>query len=517
MDKLSVNISYGRSIIRRRGVFGYVQRIGNKSYRIVLDSVLRKYPLLHDAVLYHEMAHIRYGSLSSSVTALRTGCWREWNYEQFGSVFNFIYEILEDNRIEFKLIREYPALVNVIALLNHAISITGRRKAAQQTSLVRLLRAVFLFVRCGQMELGVSPELYDYLWWRVMIARRSDDPLLVVKIANEITAFLYYLLWQDSVQGLRRFDVPGFYFRNKVGVLLQQSDDRLLDESVDSGLVKVMPWGGYQVSGRDLKKLVQYARRLIQMQYSAGRTVMQRVSGGVSVHDYGGIVHADRLALLGSYLEEYRDEYERIMRILSEAICNRSFVPGYDGVVNLRRQQEAYVDSFTLNGEKKSYLRVVKAAAGGDVLVIVDVSGSMYTAVDKAIAEAVVLVTALTRSGFRTAFCAVSDNIVICKGYDEYLGDQILVPVPGGSTNVHLVHKLLEMPDFNYRNEFKAMVFLTDGAWPIISNDENVWPGVVKIARLYFDGRFCTHLPQSFIRVSNLEEVARCIVRVAAK
>lgn len=512
-QEFGANIEYWIALLRHHSVFGFVRR-SQRGYTIVLDRLLRKYPVLHDAVLFHEQAHIRFGTLEPHVVSLRNGFYREWEYERFGRVYTFVHNILEDNRIEYQLVSMYPALVNVMAMLYHAIRIVNQRKRPQ-TPFETLLSAFYRFTRLGEIDPGIPPEFYDYIWWRVLLARRNEDPVFTVRMASEITSYLYLQYVNNMIKSngsSTYFELPQFVLQSKVARLLEDSDTSKKHKhkkDVKTN-VKVTPWGGYRLArrvGRDLVEVAKEASRILRA-HMVAKTIVTGKAGSGAATSSGGFAKASAVAFLDSYLSDRRDEYQKLMQILSEFVYRRSQVPGYEGVVNLKRQQEALVDSYTLN-ESKNYLKLLKDAIVGDVLVAVDVSGSMDSFISQAISDAVLLTAALYRVGFRVAMCAVADDVVFCKDFDDTMGELILLPTPGNATNMHLLYQNRSKIDF--RNEFKAVVFLTDGCWPVF---ETTWKDVIQIACLYGKSFYIT-MPAHIKRVNNLEEAVKCIVLAA--
>ncbi|WP_443935722.1 vWA domain-containing protein, partial [Phascolarctobacterium faecium] len=136
-------------------------------------------------------------------------------------------------------------------------------------------------------------------------------------------------------------------------------------------------------------------------------------------------------------------------------------IAAYDGDVNLKKQQEAYLASKT-GEESKVYQYYLKRRVSVDIMILRDVSGSTYR-FEREYAEAIVEILAAVNNfeGIRTLVIDFESGAVLRKSFDMKVEQTSIVPLSGGGTNMLPAVQLLEEQKLKGRR--RLLFVLSDG------------------------------------------------------
>lgn len=284
--------------------------------------------VLWDAFIISELSVLKYEQHQSL-----TGCggYRHTERLQSEKLYFCVYKSLLRKFCEYKLARELPEFGKALALLNMAVRPVGWLKLAQELPCRNELKALDSFLQYGTIgNLGVLPGFYDFM-----------VPLSLAAIRTEMTNVLTTTqLLTDWLLGLE---------------LNAGADEAKEEEQAgfESGSVSSMA-AVKVVSAEELCEIVrkENIREL--------RTQMQNAASQV-----GKLAGAGRFLSRGSdtaqffldTVRKYHYEISELEYMFRQSFTAMKIIAAYDGDVNLKKQQEAYLASKT--GEKVRFTRLL--------------------------------------------------------------------------------------------------------------------------------------------------------------
>lgn len=385
-----------------------------------------------DAFIISELSVLKYEQHQSL-----TGCggYRHTERLQSEKLYFCVYKSLLRKFCEYKLARELPEFGKALALLNMAVRPVGWLKLAQELPCRNELKALDSFLQYGTIgNMGVLPGFYDFM-----------VPLSLAAIRTEMTNVLTTTqLLTDWLLGLE---------------LNAGADEAKEEEQAgfESGSVSSMA-AVKVVSAEELCEIVrkENIREL--------RTQMQNAATQV-----GKLAGAGRFLSRGSYtaqffldtVRKYHYEISELEYMFRQSFTAMKIIAAYDGDVNLKKQQEAYLASKT-GEESKVYQYYLKRRVSVDIMILRDVSGSTYR-FEREYAEAIVEILAAVNNfeGIRTLVIDFESGAVLRKSFDMKAEQTSIVPLSGGGTNMLPAVQLLEEQKLKGRR--RLLFVLSDG------------------------------------------------------
>ena len=462
-----VRIYYQDHLLSTRGILGCVladlESVDPEpkgEYLIILDTALLRYPALMMGVFIHELAHIRYGTFESKGQRLYRALlkvWKDSGHVGASNSFYSVVNLLDDLRIEYRLMQEFPDCVEYLATLQNVIKYIPRP--------ITVWNILFEFVRTGN-EIDGFEDLYEYLWTRALFARRAPSFEEVVRIANEVVAYVYMKYKHGagiSSHMNARLDRSILYSLSNRGMGANRGTGKAGNKS--SGVIEVKPWGAIRVPGSRSKGFLSKGYTRFLKKY-----VKRWVEGGN--RGGGGLSYTDQMRILWnkvprhsgfahSVIASRQDEIRDLVEIFKRISLNWKKDRSREGEILSRYVQQAYVSSF--NEEGRWLFRKEYRQAHGDVVVALDVSGSMMGREKTALSDAIVLTRVFEILGYRVNFCTVADHMTILKDFDDVFDYSTLIPGTGGGTNFHLFFERLKK--LNWKSPRKVVCIVSDGIW----------------------------------------------------
>lgn len=136
-------------------------------------------------------------------------------------------------------------------------------------------------------------------------------------------------------------------------------------------------------------------------------------------------------------------------------------IGAYDGDVNLKKQQEAYLASKTAE-ESRVYQYYLRRKVSVDIMIIRDVSGSTYR-FEREYAEALIEILAAVNNfdGIRTLIIDFEGGAKVRKSFIDKAEQTSIVPLSGGGTNLLPAVRLLQ--EQVLKGKRRLLFLLSDG------------------------------------------------------
>ena len=136
-------------------------------------------------------------------------------------------------------------------------------------------------------------------------------------------------------------------------------------------------------------------------------------------------------------------------------------IGAYDGDVNLKTQQEAYLASKTAE-ESRVYQYYLRRKVSVDIMIIRDVSGSTYR-FEREYAEALIEILAAVNNfdGIRTLVIDFEGGAKVRKSFIDKAEQTSIVPLSGGGTNLLPAVRLLQ--EQVLKGKRRLLFLLSDG------------------------------------------------------
>lgn len=407
---------------------------------------------------------------------------------------------LEDARVEYQLVRSHPGALPYIAAvrdlqMRHLEHVEWGPLLPFESYMKAAASAVFRIVRFGWCPPGWE-WLYRSLVPRLVLhvrGRHGEGAKYSVRLAkwvwNLILAYAYRNLIgcelnegsgdegssaptdkvRDRETGGQTGSSAGVDGHGPAGdgstggdALDALEDDT--DNEENSAAQGLNPWGALSV-----ERTVSLAQSVVG--YSDFAEILEK-QPGMRRH-FSALVR-----------KVYADEIVTLTDILSR-LCGRDVSRSRDGDVDVRRQVEAYVDSFLSDEpERPVYLRRRDVPVRADVICVRDVSASMSSTSDnvreplqktiasEAAAQLVVALHALRAHDLRVAVVDVGKDIYVFKTFDSDLDDGLVYPDSSGLlTNFHLLFSewknvVEACGGWSPDNRSRFVLIISDGEWP---------------------------------------------------
>lgn len=412
----------------------YVAVMG-KSYQIVLnepmcsklyrDSWVNKYITFDDfmmGLLIHEVAHIKYGSL-------------EIKHSVSDGLYQLLNNIIEDSRIEYMMTMDHPAYSRfirwvLIAVRRHA-DVQGVRPGDEKNpSWVKfsgLLKQLFYLARFGVVMDGADSEFINFCLPLTLSAMRGEGD----NCAVAVKAIYDYLM------------------------SIVQEDEQLKKMVLAIKVVAVA------ISGNEMGDVIDAQKVASSNSLQAASGMLDGMAKGIGSGEDQMVLQEKDSSFYRATVEEYWNVIDSIRQVFKRIFESHKWAKGYDGDINLQRQQEAYIESMT--GEPDlNYLWFKRLEPSVDMLLLRDVSGSTSGIKDAYAAGTVAILAALEKlHGVRTAAINFGDSHVVVKEFAEEMRHSRIYPSSDGGTNI--MTAMEEISKWKYTAKHRMVFVVTDG------------------------------------------------------
>jgi hypothetical protein len=410
-----------------------VREIGKEKYeiRINLDNAFKMYKKSwvygmaeFDAFVVglklHEICHIIYEAFRAQ-DVVKNG------------VYHFIQNVLLDAQGEYSFTRDAPGVTKYIRLILTVLRRDADLKVddpnneelvEKANEIQKYLDTLFYLVRFGTVKQGADPRFVNFVFPYILASTRKT-----VDEVNQVTKIIYQYL-------LLIFDDPES--RN----IIEQSvggDRGMTVEELEEAM------GGEKISSNDTATVLTD----IKGGLFGGKTAQE-----VQVKEEGNEFYRETV-------RKYADTINAIRRAFKLRLEKLALVPAYDGDLNLKRQQQAYINSFTQESQP-DYQIMKRVEQWLDVVIIRDISASTSGIYDEYCKLTIAILAALNGlPGIRVAQIDFSDYAILNLNFGEPVRQGRIFPRYESGTQLIPAFDLVEKLHFTARK--RIGITITDG------------------------------------------------------
>lgn len=381
------------------------------------------YDDVETALCLHEYGHIRYGTFN-----IPGGI--------SNRVVQALYNIFEDARLEYKFSNEFPQYSLFfeisLALIRTTIKSNGTAKVDK---LKNQIDKVFNLVRFGENKIkgadkaGVIESL-------AVVSRRQTN-----KDTMKASIFIANLLNQNtklSKDELANIEVA----------------EELLNNGQPTNGAGGSSTGSQNTAGQQTQQKAQDA-------FNKKKKELAK-----KIKEYKEQMakrEADDNSFYENSINKYKEQVLNLRNIFKRLISKKSFVASMEGELNLKKQQELYINSKTME-ESKCYLVNKLAKPGADVVILRDVSGSTSSFAERYAEMTSVCLGSLEKiPGVRSMLIDFESSTEIVKPFGKKAIKSTLKPLSLGGTNVCSALEILAQQKFS--NDKRICIIITDGGY----------------------------------------------------
>lgn len=408
------------------------------------------------AVELHEVGHIKYNSFEIA-PYLNT------------NLSKLISNIFEDARLEYRFSNEFPQYSMFFDL---SISLIKSNLVANQSAgntldkLTEYMNEMFNIVRFGSTN-SKDEEFISLIVSLCTINRRGTE-IDTLKISWFLEEYLLKKL------GLNKQYVDSNTVINQTGI---GKDINSIGQKINNDVDKK----------KELKDKLKKAKK----NKKKGKD--------------------DKENFYDCIISKYKRQILELRKIFKRILSQKKFVPSMEGELNLKKQQELYINSKTME-ETKVYLVNKLAKSGADVCVIRDISGSTSSFKDKYAEMSLVCLSSLESiHGMRTMMIDFSNHATVVKNFEDKLVDCEIKAVSEGGTMV--CSALEKLKEQKFSSGKRVCIIITDGEY----SDTHYAEKMIKELEIKLGIKFCRILienGQNSLRVEDLpSEVGKFILK----
>jgi len=380
-------------------------------------------------LMYHEVAHILYDSLTVTV-------------KERTQLFEYISNVLLDAQIEYQISKDFPEAAKYIRYvligLRRDCDMHTLEKIKGGQEIIKLKDTFFYLSRFGVVLKDSDKMFVDFFVPLLLSAERNK----VQNVYDAAQAVYEYMFATADSEDLRERMTKVVATRGQT----QQSDLKALDEAGD------------QLVASGLKEAIE------EMQNQGNQDAQKgdKANGTHAGHDGPQIeLEEQDDAFYRSVVTKHKEKIIHIRNAIKRKMNQIIEVPAFEGELAVQYQQQAYVDSFT-GDENEIYFVPMLAAHSIDHLLIRDISGSTGSFSTEYAEASVILHAALQDMMLiRDAHIDFSDNGVVLLDFDKPLRSARIHPrVEGGTVINDSYEKALKM---DWKGVSKLINVITDG------------------------------------------------------
>ncbi len=372
----------------------------------------------------HEIAHIKYTFSGSG----------EFVDKVNDRIRFYIFNILEDSRIEYKMSVDYPAfsiyfhwlLISVRQNIKfeHAANVDRNTIVFEDMEKVKkFLDDLFNLVRFGIIKDDADIDFINFCMPYVLSSRRGD-----LENCKKCSYIIYEYIKQSLKNKNNDESLNAMFSAHQfVSIGKDEINDKCKDVQMGSFDKDKEKYG---------KEATFDPHREIQIE--------EKESG-----------------FYRSTVIKHFDTIQRIKRVFKRKLETAVIVQTNDGDLNMMRQQEAYLNSI-LGDEGDDYLGMKIKNPSLDIALLRDISGST-SSVQVEYAESIVCILAAVDgiNGIRTCQIDFSDRHRVNKKFNEKINESRIIPDCQGGTNLNSSVNELKKMMWIARN--KMVMVITDG------------------------------------------------------
>lgn len=469
---------------------GFTEKKGATYYIIINARVaekvsddIRKYFVL--GIMYHEVAHIKYDSFKRKTTINN-------------DIFNWIDNLLEDARVEFKCASEYPIAakfiniaLNTTKAINNVI-IDGQK----QTKLQKMLNDMYLVVRYGIIPNDADEDFINFMFPLFLSSMRGER-----EYTEQAAEMIYEYLMID-------FD------RNSNISIDFTNANNVFNDKVDNNDIKQL---GEQIIEKEstisLREQIEHIVAELEQNFGTDAHVIDDIVTEVLE------AASEQSKFYSSCVRELSNEIATLTNVLRSLITQHSTIEVHDGDINVKKQMQAYLDSI-FGEQNKTYTCNKLNIVDFDCLILRDTSGSTVNFKFEYFKSLVVVVEALENLKIRNMVVDFNSDVRIVKTFDEDKKEDKFTVGSFGDTCVVAALNSIKSK-VNWKSKRRLVIIITDG---MFSDGHNF--GKILCDEKYMEvnwviiniGNISNNVSDNFryskINVSNVKQIPEAFAKI---
>jgi hypothetical protein len=400
-------------------------------------SALKQFITFDDlmaGLAYHEVFHIEFGSFSVPFVINN-------------DFFHYVHNVICDNQIEYHGTRDHPECAKyiryVLATLRKDADFSNLKKVANlqkqkdAEDLEKMKEAFYFLVRFGVIIKDADPEFVRFLIPIVLSAQRNE-PKNLMDAAQAVYEYFHHIAKEKDI------DLSQVKIRTRS---INMREMKAIDKILADGETII-------VSGT--KKTIEAFKN----QNPTKITIVD--SQGAGNDKTRVLVHETDSHFYRSTVQKHEAKIKQIRNAFKRRLDAISAVPAYDGDLNWKRQQQAYVDSYTFE-QGKNYQFYKKNRISLYNLVMRDISSSTSAWKDEYAELTVCLHAALQGlNGVADAHIDFNWNGQLLMNFGDPIREAAIYPVALGGTQFDGGFKIA-LEQMRWRGKKNIINVITDG------------------------------------------------------
>lgn len=384
-------------------------RVSPRSYLVTFDTFL-------SGLMLHEVSHIKYKSFDIKAPAT-------------DGTFHAIHNILLDSQCEYSLTMDHPSTSPYIrvclSILKRDTDLHSDIAGAKQVE--KMVSDLFYLTRFGVVRKGTDIEYVNFILPHVLAAIRQNN-MSVMDATKLIYQYIYSKSDKKTRQLIKRSTSQDGSFTND-NIKEAEEGQKVASSSVLNS-IKQIKSGKFIVAGKTDNKV----------------ELQEKDSG-----------------FYRKTVDKHYTFIQNLRHVFKMRLDKIKVVPAVEGDLNIRRQMQAYVSSYTQEPTKDYhvYKRILNSL---DVVIIRDISGSTSGEKVEYAEMTVCLLAALQDfSGIRVAEIDFSDDSFVNLNFGEKVSQTRVNPRAEAGTVVSPAYRLAL--DMQYQGKKRIWIVITDGAF----------------------------------------------------
>ena len=402
--------------------------------KIYQDSWLHRYvgiEVLYEGFLIKELAQLRYSVKRDTFDeTFQKHILRYKKSGLYGAVFDILFSAL----IEYQLKLEFPELAKRLELLYSGVFYREtQRLESDNIPLMPYLVALENLVRFNSITTDISASFLSFCLPLALVAKRTDyaNVIRVVTLIEEwLLGAAAVILETTAVDSKASLGNKSKLYSKEIRAI---TDVDLEEIDRNSRLVSV-------------KSKIESVAKDVGLQAGTGNYPVKANNSSMFFLDT---------------IRKYKREISELEHLFKKTFTSMLILDSFDGDVNMKHQQQAYLCSMTMeDGKVYKYYRKKKVSV--DLMLLRDVSGSTYL-FENEYAEGIVMILAAVNGfkGIRTLEIDFGGEVNINKRFDQPLELASIFPRSGGGSSI--LPAINQLRDVKLQGKRRLLFILSDG------------------------------------------------------
>lgn len=367
------------------------------------------YEVLIDGFIIKQLARLRYSANKNTFDEIfQAHLLRETQSPLYYAVYETIFSYMA----EYRLCYDFPELSPTLEVLNSTVTYSYGNKlkamGGNYTLYFPYIEALDRLLHYHAISEKVDIAFINFSLPFVLLAKRTG-------YHNVIEASLLIEEWL-------RDTVSVHYDRGGTRQTGERPEKEVMyEKDIRSVTDRELEEIDHEAVLHSVKSRVQDIAKEIGLQAGTGR-IRHRIN--------------EANAFFLDTVQRYHKEISELKYMFRRVFTSMKVVDSFDGDINLRRLQDAYLSSIT-GEEMKIFQYYQKRKISVDIMILRDVSGSTYL-FEKEYAEAIIMLLAAVDgfAGIRTLEIDFGGEAILNKDFSQSLDTASIRPCSGGGTSI---------------------------------------------------------------------------------